>query len=251
MVAPGTGEAMAVALALGVVPGRVALSLGASTTALAGLADPIADPTGAVRSRADASGRHLAIATAPGGATLIDAIGDLLSVDAEELGALARAAPAGGGVVLVPGIPGRDGAVLTGLGRQSTRPGLARAAFEGVACAALDTLDLLTDAGAPWDGEDPIRLTVPDAGHGAHARIMATLAGCPVVPAPAGSLAAAGACVQAAAVLASADPAAVSEGWGLGAADPVDPEDDPDRLARRLAHAEERARQRRALLDPG
>ena len=69
------------------------------------------------------------------------------------------------------------------------------------------------------------------------------------MPAPAGSLAAAGACVQAAAVLAGADPAAVAEAWDLGGPTWVEPEDDPTRVARRLAHAEERSRQRRALLD--
>ena len=70
------------------------------------------------------------------------------------------------------------------------------------------------------------------------------------MPAPPVSLAAAGACVQAAAVLAQAPPEDVSAAWDLGAGPAVEPEDDPDRLARRLAHTDERARQRRALLDP-
>ena len=64
-----------------------------------------------------------------------------------------------------------------------------------------------------------------------------------------GSLAAAGACVQAAAVLAEEPPAHVAERWDLFGGTEVQPADDPDRLARRLANAEERNRQRRALLD--
>lgn len=252
VVAPGTGEPMAVALALGLVPGRVAVSLGASTTVLAGLGTPIADPTGGVRSRADATGRHLAIATASGGATLIQVIADLLELHPDELGALALAAGDGDGdgPVLVPGVTGRAGGVLTGLRAGTSRPGLARAAFDGVACAALDAIDLLTDAGAPWDDAEPLRLTGPEPGLEAHAQVLATLADRVVVPAPAGSLAAAGACVQAAAVLADEAPDEVAEAWDLGGGSWVEPEDDPTRLARRLAHAEERSRQRRALLDP-
>jgi xylulokinase len=251
VVAPGTGEPMAVALALGLAPGRAGLSLAATTTALVGLAQPIADPTGAVRSRADATGHHLAITTAAGGANLVDVVAHLLELPADELGALAlgtdrdEVAP-----ILVPGVPGRTGAVLTGLGAGTTRGGLARAAFEGVACAALDAIDQITEAGAPWHEDEPIRLTGPDEGLAAHARVLATLTGRPVVAAPAGSLAAAGACTQAAAVLAGEPPAAVAEAWGLGDGEWTEPEEDPDRVAHRLAHAEERGRQRRALLDP-
>lgn len=251
VVGAGTGEPMAVALALGLAPGRVAVSLGVSTTVLAGLATPIADPTGRVRSRADATGQHLAIATAAGGATLIEAIGELLELLPAELGALAiETEPDEHGPVLVPGVPGRAGAILTGLRGGTSRSALARAAFDGVACAALEAIDQLLDAGAAWDDGEPLRLAGPEPGLAAHAQVLATLVDRAVVPAPAGSLAAAGACIQAAAVLAEADPAEVAEAWDLGDGGWVDPEDDPNRLARRLAHATERGRQRRALLDP-
>ncbi len=250
VVAPGTGEPMAVALALGLVPGRVAVSLAGSTTVLAGLTAPIADPTGSVRSRADATGRHLAIATAAGGASLIGVLGGLLELRPEEVGALALShGPQEDALVLVPGVPGRRGAVLTGLRDGTTRAGLARAAYDGVACAALDAVDQLTDAGASWHEDEPLRLTGPATGLAAHAQVLATLADRPVAAAPAGSLAAAGACVQAAAVLTEAGPAAVAAAWDLGGTVAIDPEDDPARVARRLAHAEERSRQRRALLD--
>jgi xylulokinase len=242
---------MAVALALGLRPGGAAVALGSTTTVLAGLEQPIMDATGGVRSRADATGRHLAVATASGGGVLIGAIGQLLDLHPEELGALALAAgPDDAGPVLVPGVPGRDGGVLTGLRSGTTRAGLARAAFDGLACAALDAADQIVDAGADLDDGQPLRLTGPEAGLDAHAQVLATLADRPVVAARPGSLAAAGACVQAAAVLTGEAPEVVADAWDLGGGPTVEPEDDPTRLARRLANADERSRQRRALLDP-
>jgi xylulokinase len=249
LVGPGTGQAMAVALALGIQPGRVAISLGDTTTVLAGLARPIADPSGRVRSHADATGRHLAVATAGGGATLIDVVGSLLGVDSGDLGALAlEARPSADGLVLVPDVPGRAGAVLTGLSTAVARTDIARAAFEGVACAALDLLDRILDAGGTWDGAEPLRLAAPAADIETHARVLADLAARPVRPVPGLSLAAAGACIQAAAVLHSAPPEDVAAGWDLGADTWIEPADDPDRTARRLAHTEEQARQHRGLL---
>ena len=249
LVAPGTGEPMATALAMALTPGRAGISLSASTTVLVGLRRPIVDATGGVRSRADATGRHLAISTAAGGASSIAVIGDLLGVPADRLGELALSASgADRDVVLVPGVAGRRGGVLTGLGPGTTPGGLARAAFDGVSSAALDTLDQAVDVGALWDDDEPLRLAGPPGGIDAHAQVLATLAGRPVVAAG-GSLAAAGACVQAAAVLSQEPPEVVAERWDLLGGAPVEPLDDPDRMARRLANAEERSRQRRALLD--
>lgn len=244
LVAPGTGEPMAVALTLGVTAGRVAISLAGSTTVLAGLDQPVVDPTGAVRSRADATGRHLAVSTAAGGASLIDVVRDLLVLDADDLRAAALAVPRpAGDVLLVPGVDGGSGAVLTGLAAGLTRADVARAAFDGVACAALDALDLVVGAGAPWDDDEPLRLAAPPADLAVHAQVLADLSGRPVQPAPAMSLAAAGACIQAAAVLHEGDPADVAAAWDLGLDTWLEPRDDPDRSIRRAAHTRERARQ--------
>jgi xylulokinase len=251
LVAPGTGEPMATALAMALTPGRAGVSLGGSTTVLVGMASPIADATGGVRSRADATGRHLAISTVAGGASSIEVISELLGRSADDLGDLARTAGHDSrGVVLVPGLAGRAGGILTGLRSGVTAAGLARAAFDGVACAALDTLDQAADAGADWHDGEPLRLAGPEGGLDAHAQVLATLADRPVLAAR-GSLAAAGACVQAAAVLSEAPPEVVADQWQLLGATPVEPEDDAGRLTRRLANAEERGRQRRALLDGG
>jgi sugar (pentulose or hexulose) kinase len=117
-----------------------------------------------------------------------------------------------------------------------------------VACAALDAIDQVVTAGVPWADDEPLRVAAPPAGLTAQAQALATLADREVVTAPHVSLAAAGACIQAAAVLDGANPAAVAESWDLASGAAVAPEDDPERLARRVAHAEERRRQRQALL---
>jgi xylulokinase len=250
LVAPGTGEPMAVALALGVRPGRLAVSYASSTSVLAGLAKPVADPTGAVRSRADATGRHLAMSTVPGGAGLLEVLRDLFELDAEGLAAAALdARPGPADLVVVPGVDARRGAILSGLTAGLSRGAVARAAVDGLAGAALDALDLVVDAGAAFDDAEPIRLAAPAADAALLARVLSDLAGRAVQPAPDGSLAAAGACIQAAAVLQEVDPATVADEWDLGAAPWVEPADDAGRSARRIAYTREASRQRQAATD--
>ena len=246
LVAPGTGEAMAVALALGLRRGQVGVALGERTTVLAPLDQPIVDPTGAVRSRADATGRHLAVAQAAGGATLVDAMAELLDLHVTDFGIAAlQAEPGGDDVVVLPGLAERPGAIVTGVGSGTGRGELARATFEGVAAAALAAVDHITEAGGRWYEDEPLQLTGPADGLDAHAQVLATLSGRSVV-ATSGSLAAAGACVQAAAVLHDALPEDVSRAWALADGPEVDPEDDPDREHRLAVHAEEHDRQQRA-----
>src|SRR5688572_32472244 len=50
LVAPGTGEPMATALAMALTPGRAGIALAGSTTVLIGMRRPIVDTTGSVRS---------------------------------------------------------------------------------------------------------------------------------------------------------------------------------------------------------
>jgi xylulokinase len=223
IVGPGTGEAMAVALALEVTPGRAAVSVGARTTVLVGIDEPVVDPTGTVRSRADATGRHLAVSTAPGGAGLVEVVREVLGMARGEMGPLAERAPGRTDISIVPGA--RDaGATLSGLVPGVTRPDVARAAFEGVAGAALDALELILAAGATWSDDEPLRLAAPSADVGTHAWVLAQRSGRPVQPAPDISLAAAGACVQAAAVWQGAPPEDVAARWQLGRGPRVEPE---------------------------
>lgn len=249
MVASGTAEPMAIALALGLTRGKVGVALGDGTTVLAALHEPVADAAGVVQSRADATGSHLAVAHGHGGTALVDAVADLLDLPGAELGRLALdTAPSADGVVVVPGVDARAGAVVTGLGAGTSREALARATYEGVAADALAALEAVTEAGARWYDHEPIHLAGPAEGLDAHAQVLATLSGRTVVTNP-GVLAAAGACVQAAAVLERAHPAQVADAWDLGGGWEVEPEDDVEREHRLAVHAEERDRQRRAWVD--
>lgn len=224
LVAPGTGAPMALALALGLGRGGVAVGLGHRTLVVAPLDAPLVDPSGAVASGADATGHHLAVVAAPGGAALVEAVAGLLGRRVDELGRAALAAPGAGPLAVLPGVDGRPGAVVTGLGPGTTPEALARATFEGVARSALDALDALTGAGARWFEHEPIHLAGPAEGLEAHARLLAALGGRPVVATP-GEPAAAGACVQAAAVYAGVPAAEVALGWGLGRGVRVEPDD--------------------------
>lgn len=254
LVGPGTGEPMAVALALGLGPGRVGLSLGSATVALGGIARPIADASGNVRSLGDATGGHLAAAVAGDGIALFAAIEELLELPRGRLASLATSHPAHDAApnpaVVVPDVPGRIGTVLTGLGAGVTRMDLARAAFDGVACAGLDAVDRIAAAGGRWEDDEPLRVTAPADDIGQLARRLADLSARPVQPVTGFSAAAAGACIQAAAVLRHAPPSEIAESWALGDDAWVLPDEDPARAQRRRAHADERARQVRALKPP-
>lgn len=248
VVGPGTGEAMAVALALGLRRGQLGVALAEATTVLAKLGGPIVDPTGAVHSHADATGGHLAVAETAGGATLVETMADLVDLDVADFGRAALGADGrSGDMVVVPSIADRPGAIVTGLTAGSGRADLARATFEGIAAAALRAVVEVAEAGAGWDDDEPLRLTGPPDGLDVHAQIMATLSGRPV-RAVAGPLAAAGACIQAAAVLLSASPEDVTRAWSMGDAPATEPQPDPSRVRRRAALAEEHQRQLQAWL---
>jgi xylulokinase len=227
---------MAIALGLEVTPGRVALSLVAGGRAMAGLGGPVADPTGVVSSRADATGGHLAVALAPGGGTLVEVVRDVVGAGPEPLHDLVLGVdvPAGSPLVVVPTA---TMATVTGLGDGTSRAGFVRAAYEGIACAALDALDRIAASGGVWLDDEPLRLAAPAADRTVHARLLADLSGRAVQPAPTASLAAAGACIQAAAVLHEAPPGEIAADWALGRAALVEPEADEQwAKARRAAH---------------
>src|SRR5690606_23401992 len=128
-----------------------ALSLGTSGTAFAVSDRPAADPSGIVAGFADATGRYLPLVCTLNATKVTDAVARLLAVDAAELAALALAAPAGaGGLVLVPHLdgertPNRPHATgtLAGIRSDVTREVLARAAVEGVVCNLLAGADEL------------------------------------------------------------------------------------------------------------
>jgi xylulokinase len=228
VVAPGTGDNMAGALGVGLLPGDVVMSIGTSGTVY-GVSDvPIADPSGIVAGFADATGRHLPLVCTLNATKVTDAIRRLLAVDHQAFDGLALgSSPGAGGVVLLPYLdgertPDRPNAsgIVAGLRSDVGREQLARAAVEGVVCGLLDGLDALA-AFAPIDG----RLTLLGGGarSRAYRQVVADLAGREVVVPHDDEQVAAGACVQAAAVLTGTEPTDVAHAWNLGAGEVVEP----------------------------
>jgi xylulokinase len=243
IVAPGTGDNMAGALALALPPGHVAMSLGTSGTVYTVSRSPASDPAGAVAGFADATGRFLPLVCTLNATKVTNTVARWLDVDHDRLDALAlAAAPGAGGVVLVPYFdgertPNRPDAsgTMSGLRTNATREQLARAAVEGVVCGLLDGLDALTSAGVSAAGD--IVLVGGGARSPAYQRVIADLSGRPVVVPDEAEHVAAGACAQAAAVLGDRDVAEVAAEWELGRGSVVEPDAGVDRAGIRQAYA--------------
>lgn len=229
VVAPGTGDNMAAALGIALGPGDVAVSIGTSGTVYAVSDVPTADPTGAVAGFADATGRFLPLVCTLNATKVTDAVARLLGVRHEQLDTLASESdPGARGLVLVPyfdgeRVPDRPDATgaVAGLRSDVTRAELARAAFEGVVCGLLDGLDALAAAGVDTGG----RLVLVGGGARSHAyrQVLADLSG-RAVGVPSGSEhVAAGACVQAAAVLHGRAVTEVAASWAPPDATVVEP----------------------------
>lgn len=243
IVAPGTGDNMAAAVALALQPGDVAISLGTSGTVYTVSDSPTADATGAVAGFADATGRYLPLVCTLNATKVTDAIARWLGVDHEQLDALALdVQPGAQGVVMVPYFdgertPNRPDAsgTIFGLRTDTTREQLARAAVEGVVCGLLDGLDALTRAGVRADGD--IVLVGGGARSAAYQRVVADLSGRRVVVPGASEHVAAGACAQAAAVLRERDVADLAADWELGRGAAIEPDASVDPASVRAAYA--------------
>lgn len=204
VVAAGTGDNMAAALALDVQPGDVVVSIGTSGVASSISATRIADGTGTVTGFADATGRFLPMATTMNAARILDLQCALLGVDHDELGRIALQAPPGAnGLTLLPyyageRTPNRPDATGTwaGLTSSTTREDLARAAFEALLCSLADAVDLLV--GLTGDPVERILMVGGAASNPAVHALAPAILGAPVtVPAP-GEYVALGAARQAA-----------------------------------------------------
>jgi xylulokinase len=248
VVGPGTGDNMAAALGLGVVPGDLVLSFGTSATACTVTDEPSADATGTVAGFADATGRFLPLVCTMNATKVTEALARLLGVDHARFDQLALDARAGaGGLVLVPHLdgertPNRPDAsgTLTGLRTDVTPEDLARAAVEGVVCnllAAADSLGTPAAGGKVW-------LVGGGARSAAYRRVVADLTGRVVQVPSDDELVAGGAAVQAAAVLLGCGFAQVTEAWNLGRGQVVEPDDTVDRAGIRDAYADAAAKAR-------
>lgn len=244
VVGAGTGDNMAAALGMGLQPGDLALGLGTSGTAFCVSDRPSADASGAVAGFADATGRYLPLVCTLNATKVTDAAARLLGVDAAGLDALALAAPAGaGGLVLVPYLdgertPNRPDATgtLAGLRSDVTREQLARAAVEGVVCNLLEGVDRL-DRCVPGTAGGRVVVFGGGARSTACCQVVADLTGRPVLVPEAAELVALGAAVQAAVVVSGASFEEVAAAWGLGRGREVEPDRSVDGAAVRAAYA--------------
>jgi xylulokinase len=244
LVAAGTGDNMAAALGLGLRPGDLVLSLGSSGTAYCVTESPAADETGTVAGFADATGRYLPLVCTLNATKVTDAFGRLLNVDATELDALALAAPAGaGGLVLVPHLDGertpnrpQAAGLLDGIRSDVTRESVARAAFEGVVCNLLSAAEALV----PWEprtAQGQIFLIGGGSRSAAYRRIVADLTGRPVIVPDDDELVARGAALQAAAALSGRSFDDIAAEWDTGRVLTVEPDLNVDAPAVRTAYA--------------
>jgi xylulokinase len=243
LVAPGTGDNMAAALGLGLRPREVVVSLGTSGTVFTVSDRAVADATGSVGGFADASGRYLPLACTLNATKVTDAFARVLSLGREAFDRSALAAPPGArGVVLVPYLdgertPNRPDATgtLVGLRSDVGASEIARAAFEGVVCGLLDALDAFDAAGVETGGR--LLLAGGGAKSPAYRRVVADLSQRQVTVPRGDELVAAGACLQAAAVLHGRPLDEVARAWRLGEGDVVDPDPRVDASAVRAAYA--------------
>jgi xylulokinase len=219
LVGPGCNDQPPSALAFGIRDGDVIISIGTSGTVYTRSQTQTADATGAVTGVADASGAFLPLVCTLNAAKVTDAFARILGVDHDELARLALAAPpAPDRPIVVPYLDGErtpnrpeSHGLVAGMRSDVTREQIARAAFEGVVCGLLDGLDALARAGARMDG----RLIVTGGGakSPAYRQLLADLSGRPVHTADLAESAAAGAAVQAAAVLQGRHVIDVAAAW--------------------------------------
>jgi xylulokinase len=178
VVAPGTGDNMGAALAIGTAPGELIVSLGTSGTVFVAADRPTADPSGLVAGFADARGRYLPLVCTLNAARVLGVGASLLGVDPDGFDELALAAePGAGGLVLVPWLegertPDRPDATGTVGGltiANGTRENLARAVVEGMLCGLAAGVEALADVGV--EGSRVLLI-----GGGSRSRAVATIA---------------------------------------------------------------------------
>lgn len=156
LLGPGAGDNASAALAIGMAPGDVMVSMGTSGVVSAVTDRPPHDRDGLVAGFADATGAYLPLTAMLNCAQVFAYTAELIGAGLDEFGRLALAAPPGaGGLTLLPFLigertphaPAATGS-LTGLTPASfTRANLARAAVEGVLCGLRYGLEALTGVG--------------------------------------------------------------------------------------------------------
>ena len=160
VIACGTGDNMAGALGIGLLPGDVAISLGTSGTVYAVSAQATTDSSAAVAGFADATGSFLPLVCTLNATKVFDSFANFLGVDLQQFGELALTSVCGANeLVLLPYLDGERTpnlpdarAMLAGINSSHSRSDVARAAIEGVVCGLLDGLNAITKCGVDTSG---------------------------------------------------------------------------------------------------
>ena len=222
VVAAGTGDNMAAALGVGLRPGDVAISIGTSGTVYTVSEQPTADATGAVAGFADATGRFLPLVCTLNATKVTEAARRLLGVDHAVVrrARAGRAARCAGARRCCPTstasarrtdrTPPASWAGCAPTSTAPTSPGRRRRG--GLRACSTDSTPCPRSPCATVGSSSSAEAPAPPA----YRRVLADLTGRAVVVPAADEHVAAGACVQAAAVLTGTDPAALAEAWGLG-----------------------------------
>lgn len=219
VVGAGAGDQHASAIGLGARVGDLVFVLGTSGVVF-GLTDTaIADRSGIVQCVANATGGFQPLICTLNSTKVTDAIGRLLGVDHGELSDLALAAERTADRPVfaayldgerTPNFPDARG-VLSGLGADVSREQLALAAFEGVVLGLVRGQQMMTSVGVSTSG----RLIAIGGGakSPAYLQIIADFTGSDVLVTDQTEAVAAGAAVQAAAVLLGSSVERIRDEW--------------------------------------
>ena len=200
----GTGDNMAAALGLGLLPGEPVISLGTSGTVYAVSRRRPADPSGVVAGFADATGAFLPLSATLNCTQAVDRLAELLCRERE-------AVQPGGRVVVLPYLDGErtpnlpDAAgLVTGLRHDTSAGQLLQAAYDGAAYSLLTALDRVSACGDAIDAAAPLILIGGGARGTAWRQTIRRLSGRAVLVPDADELVAFGAAAQAVAALTGA-----------------------------------------------
>jgi xylulokinase len=220
MVGPGTGDNMGAALALGLTPGDIAISLGTSGTVFTSSTEPTFDVRGEVAGFADAAGRNLPLVCTLNATKVTEWAVGLAGGKARDLDRIGALAPPGSnGVVLIPYLDGERTPLLptstgtmSGLRTTTTIADIVRASVEGVVSGLLGGVDALERCGVDVNGR--ILAVGGGARSALYRQVLADLSAREIVtPDPAVDRVAVGAAAQAAAVLGGRSPDEVGAEW--------------------------------------
>jgi xylulokinase len=220
LVGPGTGDNMGAALALGLSPGDVAVSLGTSGTVFASSLRATCDIQGEVAGFADAAGRNLPLVCTLNATKVTDWAVNLAggrSVDLDRIGSTSP--PGAHGAVLVPYLDGERTPLLPnatgslfGLRTSTTPADIVRASVEGVICGLLAGVDALERCDVDTSGR--ILAVGGGARSALYRQVLADLSARQVVTLdPAVDRVAVGAAAQAAAIFTNTAPDRIGATW--------------------------------------